>query len=478
MVAAVSGACAAASGPGYRDAPDAGRTVVMATTIDRYHSAAGDEDVVLAPLPQAEAPRAWVRKADGSFAMVEYGGESRPGVYPLHFPDGQMYVAYRAQFVVGALGDVDFGRSHVGRADATLADPDTFLSLSGDGLLPWWFGVDALLFVCPNAGAMQLEYASPGLPRTNETALAGFDLSWHQSGLVSAAHGDEAWVLQQRISRDDNVYYAHYPRAMHLTGIEQGDGAVTPVSGTFVEGVRASLDVDLRLAAFAVAGRAGTPTLTFDLPQAWVKLRRFGQNDAADSFDDVVDIFGFDSASDQSLSFDYQNPYPPEWPEVLEVSLAALAGYRLDGSFDSLAGVAVVRLVVPLAAAEAAPVVPRVGPPRRLRLDGAAALTGLSTVAETPLVEWDAPALGSADGYIVELMRLEQHDGLTFDTSVARFYTVATSVQLVPGLIEPGTVYFLRVTALSGEGVDVLHAPNRVSGSYGSADALTGVFHR
>jgi hypothetical protein len=49
---------------------------------------------------------------------------------------------------------------------------------------------------------------------------------------------------------------------------------------------------------------------------------------------------------------------------------------------------------------------------------------------------------------------------------------------MLPGSTEVGHAYFVQVTALAGEDIDVQRAPHRRGRRYGSADAVSGLITR
>jgi hypothetical protein len=83
--------------------------------------------------------------------------------------------------------------------------------------------------------------------------------------------------------------------------------------------------------------------------------------------------------------------------------------------------------------------------------------------------------LGGASHYVVEINLLNVAGGVTTSTTVARYLTHTTSVTLPPGILNPGGLYFARVTAVAGVApYDV--APFRYGPVFAYADTLTGTF--
>jgi hypothetical protein len=458
-------------GPGYQNPPDAGTNLITVRLVDTYHSAAGDEDVAERTLPQAQGPRAWVQQGDAPPRYVEYGVDQGEGIYQLHFPEGRAYAGCRDNVVVDAEGTIDFGSSYVGRADAEYAASGTVLRLSGDGLAPWR-ATDDVLVVAPNASGFGFAFSGAGLPALDGTVITALDLDWTYEGLVDATRGDELWALQESYDVLDDVHsFWHLPRVLHLTDVVQSNGGVTQVQGSFVTPPLEDLSVDVRFARFAAALPAGADD-AFVEGRLRVVSRRFGREGATDVFDEIASLYSY-PVEDGVVSMSYENPYPAEWPEDVEVSALGGRRFLLAGTTMPLLAEARVRVVLPRADAASGPLVPLVGPPLHLRVDGrdaSADLTGISDGAE---ISWDAPSLGAPAGYVVELMRLDPYEGYTFDWRVVRFFSVSRSFRIVPGILQAGKTYYLRVTALAGADLDLVHAPLVLRGRYGAADALS-----
>jgi hypothetical protein len=119
---------------------------------------------------------------------------------------------------------------------------------------------------------------------------------------------------------------------------------------------------------------------------------------------------------------------------------------------------------------------PRVGPPRDLRINGAVATGLLTSVGLQPLVSWTAPSVGTPDYYSLRLYELfATSSGATSRLQLTTFTTAQTQLRLPPGVLTPGKSYYLQVTAVSQPGMDP-NKPSMKMPVYHSAMAVTGRF--
>jgi hypothetical protein len=172
----------------------------------------------------------------------------------------------------------------------------------------------------------------------------------------------------------------------------------------------------------------------------------------------------------QQLSLPYHDPLPSEWPRVVRVQRSEWLDVTVPGRNTFVIASPRWRVTVPLAEAESGPLAPLVGPPRDVKLGVDREHGGLR-------VDWSAPEVGRADGYIVTVLSVDlRPEGTGWDVhEVARYYTVETSLATVPEPLDPMELAYVIVTALTGEDIDLLHAPHRRGLRYGLADAVSEV---
>ncbi|MDP1917739.1 MAG: hypothetical protein Q8L14_15965 [Myxococcales bacterium] len=114
-------------------------------------------------------------------------------------------------------------------------------------------------------------------------------------------------------------------------------------------------------------------------------------------------------------------------------------------------------------------------PPSNVRLNGVSATTDRTNVGTTPLLEWQAPAVGTAAMYDVVISRLEAGTPVN-EFVVARLRTPFTAVRIPPRLLTAGQPHFATVTATSIAGVDVKRWPMRSRNVNGRSTTITSLF--
>ncbi|RKH40275.1 hypothetical protein D7X12_21195, partial [Corallococcus sicarius] len=182
------------------------------------------------------------------------------------------------------------------------------------------------------------------------------------------------------------------------------------------------------------------------------------------------------SASDFTRPLTYGNPYPSSWGSVGYAQYPFRVWLPIPaGSGSSFGALGLMFTQERLEDLVAGPVQPRVSPPRSLTLDGVDATTSLQVGSLTPVVAWQAPTLGTPSAYRVTVYA----QGAYSPRNRGYVYVpgALTQVRLPPGLLSPGLMHYLRVTAIDAPSFDL---SRRGSTQYllpiGHADALSGVF--
>ncbi|WP_242346836.1 hypothetical protein [Anaeromyxobacter terrae] len=125
----------------------------------------------------------------------------------------------------------------------------------------------------------------------------------------------------------------------------------------------------------------------------------------------------------------------------------------------------------------AGPISPAVTPVRAPRLNGANAFVAAAGVGPTPVLSWEAPAQGEPTSYLVLLYRLDlASGGTTRLRRVASLHTTQPAIRIPWGVLEYGSTYTARISALRVPGAQVETAPFRSSYDYARADAVTATF--
>jgi hypothetical protein len=109
-------------------------------------------------------------------------------------------------------------------------------------------------------------------------------------------------------------------------------------------------------------------------------------------------------------------------------------------------------------------------------------LTGTGVLATgvglTPTFTWEAPALGTPQGYRVQVMPAVASGSATMVGAVIlTMYTSGLHAQIPLGVLQSGNYYLLRVTAISDATYHLEKAPQKWGKlPFGDAGNVTGLF--
>lgn len=134
---------------------------------------------------------------------------------------------------------------------------------------------------------------------------------------------------------------------------------------------------------------------------------------------------------------------------------------------------------------------PLISPVQNPRLSETHLSENVENVILTPQLSWQTPALGTASGYIVEIVKRQPVEEAIQNILQARLYMGAPQewpegtaeedkviqIQIPAGILELGSDYYFKITAISNEKWTPASAPFRSKEAlpYGSADALSGL---
>ncbi len=425
---------AACEGP-----PDDVARVVVVRATDRFVTAGGvaERRGALADL------EAWRVNADGAWQLpvTVAGGLA---VVP-RTPLSELELRYRDRWFTADDATVDLGADRLGRADAQPAPGGAEIALSVGGLSPWQSG-DQLELYSPGAGAWMLAPLGADDSATEAQAVLPWD-----GNLVRASAGDRLLVAQLDQDSLDGEPYLALARAAELLTVEMTGGRL-PVQVALADAPRESFAVDWRIAAFDAVRLRSQAVIA----EAWYDagLAAMPAADSLGNYDlsaDLVTMRVTDrTGRDLHGSFDYGRPAVADWPVVATVvawypaARGAVGGDAKAILFDALwirdrAG-----------ALDGAPLAPTLGPPERLRVNGADAAVARAGVGPSAQIAWDPPSLGEAAGYQLVVYSLASRDGQTRDIGEVELRTTRTAARLPPGAVAPeADAFVVQVWALA-----------------------------
>jgi hypothetical protein len=428
-----------------------------------------------APDPASLTVAALVPSAGGGFdtfpgTLQADGAFSIPGV-----PQGAYYLDTRGPTaaptaVVTTARNVDLGLLLGGRPDAVAITSTTPLVLDATLPAPWQDG-DMLMLFSLGAGAWGELYSD--LAQTaGETTLTGYTYDCSLLSLpylVDAGKGDKAYLTHLNNRPLGAGTYLTLDSVYGPPSWTQKEGMLSKLHGAFAAVPLQHVSLVFQRSAFDALIPAGNPAATLALHDVSAYVEPAGAGRSSGTAPPTLFDAGDTDSGDVTLELDYGNPFPAAWSEVGTAS--AVYSIKLDVpwmGFPSSASGSVF-LYAPLAALAAGPITPMVGPPGDVRINGQPAAAGLTSVGQTPKITWSAPALGHADMYRVVVSKVEEGSR----TRAGTVLTQGTEITLPPGILAPGSRYYLRITAQQGA-YDPAQ-PYQWGESAGFADAITNI---
>jgi hypothetical protein len=392
----------------------------------------------------------------------ELGAGSANGTFEVPVQPGATSWDLETDVVFGspylAVGDArhpDVDQHVLGRLDGVAPTTETDVTLNIAGLDAWTDGDETELMVANNGDivyAPETEFAAP--PADGGTTSTG-TIDWSQQFppdvLVNAHAGDVASLEQLVMRSSGSESYQALDRYATAAPFTQSDGAPSTVAFSLASVHQESHPMRWRGAAFeAMASEVGAGAT--DLPG--------GQAVFIDALPDAAQ-FGFytnapdlaiytpsASASNLALTLEYGNPY--HWDELVSMNY-------LFGAPVALGDAAPATIVVGYVANQCVTdtIAPEISPARDI------VITGSHT-------SWQAPAVGHATEYFIQLEQLSASDGQTAANVVASFVTTARSLDIPSDFLAAGTYVLVitatnfgdvdRTTSLFGDGLPVYQA--------------------
>ncbi|WP_338871067.1 fibronectin type III domain-containing protein [Myxococcus stipitatus] len=480
-------------------APDAGSPpdggpapsdVVFVKRLSRFHTSVGvaerAEDL------SANPPEILVH--DGANFLVIQGSAAPGGWRFSGVPEGTYYLHTGASYVVTDAREVDIGNNRVGRPDvvSVAMGPSMPLQLNLLNLTPWQPGSRLHL------NSTQLEfmgetYLFNGLP-AGSTSINTSDAEFYSSlgmtlPVLEAEKGDRFHVNQVspfpagRTPDGRSLTYYAVERSLEVAPFDFVPDGVTPlpVTGKLQPAKMREFPMEWRLPAYAhftseVHPSAQPTTASFNVAptpygvdETWIgyagELLTLRIPQGA--------IFDFTSR------LKFGNPYPSSWGVLSYLSFSyrvtetvpdgsgrtvSLSG--TNGGYDMLDNLI------------SGPVVPRVSPPRAVTIDGVKASTPREVGTASPVVAWEPPVLGTPNSYRVGLFRYDTQLGMTVPSGYLYAPGSVTQVRLPPDMLQPDSIYYLRVTAVDAPRYDVKHTPFKAADRmpHYNADAISSLF--
>ncbi|MFT3837144.1 MAG: hypothetical protein QM723_09120 [Myxococcaceae bacterium] len=180
--------------------------------------------------------------------------------------------------------------------------------------------------------------------------------------------------------------------------------------------------------------------------------------------------------ADMPLSFGYSDIFPADWVRFVSWSYIFRHPSLLPGTTSGRSNGSITEQR-PLAAMPAS-LSTRLSPPTQFTVDGQSAAPAQTLARLTPRLEWSAPTLGTPNGYQGRIQRLEVNNSVTDRTTVVLFRTPFTHFQVPPGVLSSGGTYMVRLSAIYGPTLDLVHSPRSSDWTIDEsrADTMSGIW--
>ncbi len=436
---------------------------------DTYYTSAGP---VTATSSCNSAPQAL--KVDPSNATVTmYNGTCKPdGTFKIEAP-GNLGTYYLK--VAGVLYEtnkrngIDLSTDKLGRGDVAAITGVT-LDLDMTNAQSWTTG-DVLVMFGANIGYRQNLVLTSGTPSPGATTL---DVAANWNGYkieASKSDGLQLYQLGKHTSSGVGYDYASLDRVYTAPSLTMENNMPVALTGAFTTATAGSVALSIDAASFNQFGNAAAPS---------VSTKTISGFTYATPSTDTVDsppLVSFAQNSDglTTMAFGtlaYTDPFPSTWNRMVKVSVGFTAPYSMNGINGSFN--ANVTKVMTKQAAEAGTIIAAMGPPTSVQLDGVNASTATS-ITSVPLVTWNAPSVGNATDYEVQVYEVKtSSNALTF-TSVLRMVTKQTTLRVPQGYLLGQRSYIVAVRARNRQGVDVYTTPLHNGSSYSTAETLSAL---
>jgi hypothetical protein len=447
---------------------------VTGTIVDTYITETGDVTqvntavtlVALAPAGSGFTMIPGTVAADGSFTIPDV-------------PAGTFYLGLQSggqisNFVVTDQRTLDLGRVYAGRPDTTpITTTPTSLVLNLTGMNPWQ-DTDALEIFSHGAGAgSDLLSAAMAFPTAGDTSLKALPvdaLQFFVPGQIEAAKGDTTFFTQL-VSRTDGAFsYSSIGKSFKPAAFSLLDGQTTPVSGAFTDVPQQTVTLDWKRSLFAGLSAAVNPGAKLTSCDVYGFGEPGGATRVTNTYSPTILYGGDPAVDDVMLKLSYGNPFPASWAAMGFVSARFSVSYLVPGTATTKNAHATVDVSGTITDLAGGAVKPILGPPSALQIGGKDANAVNTGVGLSPVLSWSVPAVGTSAIYQVSVRKVDPN--ISAGSGAGRFITQGTSITLPPGVLESGSSYFVRVTALSAGSVTSPY--KALPGA--TATAISGVF--
>ncbi|WP_338265859.1 fibronectin type III domain-containing protein [Corallococcus caeni] len=441
---------------------DAG-TSVLVTADTRFHSSAG-----VTVVPQDLSGRdVEILIPNGIDFERRTGTPVAGGLRFDNVPDGEYFLRSNRFYYLTRERHFDLGVNRIGRPDAVYTSlNETPVSAELFNLEPWqqWAStaeqgsvvqvtsadVDAY-----NAFSPSVEIPVGATSIFDPDAYA-FSSNGYGLAVLDQAKGDRLYVNQLNsvavgtLPSGGTLAYQTVVSSAHLPSFSfTPDGTTAlPLAATMTPVRQTPFSLEWRLNEFSRWRTDSNPTGTIGYASMSLLPIPFGYQHGWVGYQGELFNLWLPRGEDGVITnrFAYGNPYPSSWGVVGTISYSFRAPSPVIVGTRAHYPSGNVFITDRMDHLIAGPIQPGISPPRELRIDGVDAYVPRVVGTNQPVISWRAPAMRAPRNYVVSVLQLIS----TFTaTPTLRFYVPGdrTQVRLPPGLLLPGTSYYVRVTA-------------------------------
>ncbi|MFY2564087.1 hypothetical protein ACN469_41235 [Corallococcus terminator] len=475
------------SGPGVIDSPSefaaSGPRVHAADTVSvkrttRFFTAVGKGEQAEGGWP-IDPPILFIPSEDGSTFTRNVGSALRGEWFFEGVPSRPYFLRTGTTYVLTGEREVDIGSNRLGRMDAIYPSeaPSTYAEVHLDNLAPWQPPVSnqqpgsSLQFVSNQVDAAgPIYFFDEPLPGQTSihTGMAWASPYGGTMPLFEAVAGDKVYINQLSelsagtLPDGTSLGYSAVVRSVETQAFDAYPGGYLPLTGVLEPLPMREVSLDWRLPEYTrhadevhLGARGAVPVLSISpaahgLANGWVGYSA-----------ELLNLYlPLGASFDFSAPLRFGNPFPSDWGgaaavaypfrRLLPVPDDSGRAVYVRGAFTSF--VSIEELI-------AGPVVPQMTPPLSLTLDGMPAFTVRKVLSTHPVLAWSPPSVGVPSAYRVLVYEYEP----TLSQPVFRnsLYVPGsvTQVRLPPDMLDPASIYYLRVSAIAAPHFDVERYP-------------------
>jgi hypothetical protein len=465
---------------------DAGVDFIKGKYVTRFVQNDGRVISVAGDLSQATVT-VWLETDAGTFDQRSVLGDVNGNFVVADVPHSQFVFELGSIFIATDSRVVNLGDNVAGRPDVTVLNPNEGITLTAGNLAPWSAN-DELQLASWGAGigyfssAISNSIFRAHAPDAGDTALSALWLDMEGWDVIEGSKGDDLRIFQlSGQALDGGGIWKSATRSVSVT-TDLKLNLPTPVATTFVTLDQQAVQVSLDTASFE-ASRADVSPGAVMYESRWLldaQLGGPGPNALTESPDLAILVLPPD-AGVVDMTMSYGNPFPAEWQPFVTVGSAFEVLYTVPatdgGTSTARSEVGAISRSLPLSDAQNGPIGPAITPVRNVKLDGVAISQAIPTVGASPVITWDAPAVGTVTRVDVECIVLRPGTPTT-RLHQGTLHAVGTNrVRFPTGFLQPGETQYLRITAVTQpDGWDPTMPLREVGPPAASAATMTPMF--